>query len=129
MKKVNNLIPIKRIAIVAPLDKRKEVIEWSYFNKHRLARHKLIATYSNARILKGTVNTHVHTLDIEEAGGYEQLSALITEKKVDIVVFFDHPLKKMPPNDGMRKLLDLSLEMNLVIASYKSEVDFMPLCA
>lgn len=129
MKNVNNLIPMKRIAVVAPVDKRKEVIEWSYFNKCTLASHTLIATHTTAGLLEGTVNKPVFKLDIDHAGGYDQLCSLMLEKKVDIIFFFDNPMKSFRPDDAMRKLLDTALEMNLVIASYRSKMDFMPVCA
>lgn len=129
MKNVNNLVATKRIAVVAQGDKRKELIEWSYFNKEMLASHKLVATYSTASLLEGTVNKPVHKLAVDHAGGYDQLSALMMEKKVDIIFFFDNPMKNSRPDDAIRKLLDIALEMNIVIASHKSGIDFMTVCA
>jgi methylglyoxal synthase len=129
MKNENKSMPTKRIAVVAPIDKRKEVIEWSYFNKARLESHTLIATSSTASILEGTINKPVHALAVDQAGGYDQLSALIAEKKIDIIFFFDNPMKSNGPVDDMRKLLDMALEMNVVIASHRSTMDFMPACA
>ena len=129
MKTQNNLFPVKRIAIVAPPDKRKEVIEWSYFNKAMLASHNLIATHSTADLLEGTVNQPVYKLPVEHEGGYDELSALMLEKKVEFIFFFENPMKSFRPDDSVRKLLDIALEMNIVIATYQSKLDFMPICA
>ena len=125
MKTQNNLTAIKRIAIVAPADKRKELIEWSYANREMLASHELLAISGTANILAGTVNKPVYELARESAGSYEELAGLMRNKKVDIVFFFENPMGTFRQDDAMRQLLDTSLEMNIVIAGMRSGVDFM----
>ena len=125
MKNVNHLFPTKRIAVVAPEEKRKELIEWSYFNKNVLANHDLIATYTTANLLEGTVNKPVYKLSVDHAGGYQQLYTMIQDKKVDVILFFDNPMKTVGADDSMRKLLDIALEMNIVIANNGSRQEFM----
>ena len=58
-----------------------------------LASHTLIATHSTASLREGTVNKPVHKLAIDHAGGYDQLCALMLDKKVDIIFFFDNSIK------------------------------------
>ena len=48
---------IKRVAIVAYADTRKDLIEWSYANKNVLKNHIIISTARTASILEGTLNT------------------------------------------------------------------------
>lgn len=129
MKNQNNLFPVKRIAVVAPVDKRKELIEWSYFNRHILSSHTLIATYSTACLLEGTVNKQVQKLPVDFEGGYDELCSLMLNNKVDIIFFFENPVKSSHSEEITRKLLDIALEMNIVIASFRSELDFMRVCA
>ena len=125
MKNQNNLTATKRIALVAPADKRKELIEWSYANREMLASHELLAVSGTANILQGTVNKPVYALARENAGGYEQLAGIMRDKKVDIIFFFENPMRTFRQDDAMRKLLDTALEMNIVIAGMRSGVDFM----
>jgi methylglyoxal synthase len=125
MKNVNNLFPVKRIAVVASDDKRKELIEWSYFNRDILSNHELIATYSTANLLEGTVNRPVYKIPVNHAEGYQQLYTMIQDKKVDVIFFFENPMKTERLDDSMLKLLDIALEMNIVIASNGSRLDFM----
>lgn len=125
MKQTNNLFPIQRIAVVASVEKRKELIEWSYFNKSILFNHDLIATHSTANLLEGTVNKAVYKLPVDHDGGYQQLYTMIQDKEVDMIFFFDNPMKSVKPDETMRKLLDIALEMNIVIASDRSNLDFM----
>jgi methylglyoxal synthase len=125
MKNQNNLTATKRIAIIAPADKRKELIEWSYANRDMLASHELLAVAGTANILEGTVNKPVQALARESAGGYEQMAGIMRNKKVDIIFFFENPMRTFRQDDTLRQLLDIALEMNIVIAGMRSGVDFM----
>ena len=129
MKNETNLTAIKQIAIVAPVSKRKELIEWSYFNKDMLAKHELISTSTTAKVLEGTVNKPVYKLSSENAGGYHQMAAMMLDNKVDVIFFFENPMKSRPQNDTIRRLLDIALEMNIVIAGERSSIDFMQVSA
>ena len=84
---------IKRIAIVAYADTRKDLIEWSYANKNVLKHHIIISTARTASILEGTLNTPVLNLDHGKSGGYQQINDLLLEGKIDIILFFGNPNK------------------------------------
>src|SRR6476661_6981406 len=79
---------IKRIAIVAFADTRKDLIEWSYANKNVLKNHIVISTARTASILEGTLNTPVLNLQHGRAGGYQQIKDLLEEGKIDVIMFF-----------------------------------------
>jgi methylglyoxal synthase len=125
MKNETVLTSAKRIAVVASPGKRKELIEWSYYNKNILAGHELIATKHTANILEGTLNKPVYQLPGEDIGGLHELVAMIHAKEVDVIFFFENPMRTLRPDDTTRKLLDAALEMNIVIAGDRSNVDFM----
>ena len=125
MTSENNNTAVKRIAIIASIDKRKELIEWSYFNRDVLANHELIATNANAKVLEGTVHKPVYELSGERGGAYHQLVAMMQDKKVDLIFFFENPMRTLRPNNIKRKLLDTALEMNIVIAGERSALDFL----
>ena len=50
---------IKRIAIIAFDNKKTELIEWSYFNRHLLIPHQIFALAYAANVLEGTLNKKV----------------------------------------------------------------------
>ena len=125
MKTENRGNAIKRIAIIASADKRKELIEWSYCNKDILSNHELIATNSTARVLEGTVHKPVYKLSGEKGGAYHQLAAMMQDQQVDLIFFFENPMRSFRPDNIIRKLLDIALEMNIVIAGERSALDFM----
>ena len=124
MTSENNTV-VKRIAIIASVDKRKELIEWSYSNKDVLANHELIATQNTAKVLEGTVHKPVYELSGERGGAYHQLVAMMQDKQVDLIFFFENPMRSFRPNDITRKLLDTALENDIVIARENSALDFM----
>ena len=125
MKKESKSKQAKRIAIVAPDDKRKEIIEWSYFNRDVLSDHDLIATHATAGLLEGTVQKPVFRLMADSSGGHQHLATLIKDNKVDVILFFENPMRSLRPDNSIRKLLDVALEMNVVIAGDRSDVGFM----
>jgi methylglyoxal synthase len=116
---------VKRIAIIASADKRKELIEWSYSNRDVLANHQLISTNTAAKVLEGTIQKPVCRLSREKGGAYHQLITMMQDKKVDMIFFFENPLRTFRPDDKIRKLLDTALEMNIIIAGERSALDFM----
>ncbi|MBC7903979.1 MAG: hypothetical protein H7Y27_11175, partial [Gemmatimonadaceae bacterium] len=91
--KNNNSKQIRTIAVVAPTEKRKEVIEWSYFNRAALSKYNLVATSGTASLLEGTINKPVFALPMEKAGGYSQMAAMMLDNKVDVIFFFENPMK------------------------------------
>lgn len=125
METKNNHNVKKRVAIVAPPDKRKELIEWSYFNKDVLSAHELIATSITAGLLSGTVDGEVYKLPCETIGGYQEMVAMIEANEVDVIVFFENPMRTFRPDDTVQKLLNMALQKNVLIAGSQSNVDFM----
>ena len=76
---------IRRIAIVAHADSRKELIEWSYANRNILKNHFIISTARTATLLEGTLNTPVLNLDHGKTGGYMQVKGLLEADKIDMI--------------------------------------------
>jgi methylglyoxal synthase len=107
---------IKRIAIVALPDTRKEFIEWSYANKNILKDHLIISTARTASILEGTLNVPVMNLDHGKAGGYQQLKSLIEQDKTDIVIFFGNPLLHDDRDELIDELVNTAIRHNAVVA-------------
>ena len=125
METENNMTTVKRIAVIASAEKRKELIEWSYSNRDVLANHQLISTNTTAKVLEGTVQKPVCRLSREKGGAYHHLITMMQDKKVDMIFFFENPLRTFRPDDKIRKLLDTALEMNIIIAGERSALDFM----
>jgi methylglyoxal synthase len=115
----------KRIAFAASDNNRKSLIEWSYYNQEILKEHELIANGAMADILEGTVGTPVTRLHDGPAAANQQLSAMIAEQTIDILLFFWDPVQAPPFENGVRALHDIAITHNIIIACNLATADFV----
>jgi len=120
-----NIDTTKRIAFVVHADKKGELIEWSYFNKHLLAQHEIIASGDAANILQGTLNMPVQTYITGPYNGYQELAAMITQGGIDALILFGHTDETQLQANGIKALIETALQANVIIALNKITADFM----
>lgn len=125
MNQSNYFKDIKRIAIVASPDTRKDLIEWSYMNKNILKNHIIISTARTASILEGTLNTPVLNLRHGKSGGYEQIKSLIEENKLDMIIFFGYHLVDEHKDSWFDELVKLAIRQDIVVAYNQSTIDML----
>lgn len=116
---------IKRIAIVAFSDTRKDLIEWSYANKNILKNHLIIATARTATILEGTLNTPVLNLHHGKSGGYQQIKNMLEENKIDIIIFFGNPLLQEHKDSWFDELVNVAIKHDVVVAYNQATIDML----
>ncbi len=116
---------IKRIAIVAYADTRKDLIEWSYANKNVLKHHLIISTARTASILEGTLNVPVMNLDHGKSGGYQQLNDLLLEGKIDIILFFGNPNKALVKDSWFDELITVAVNNDVAVAYNQATIDML----
>lgn len=97
----------KRIAMVAHDNRKKDLIEWAEWNFDVLLGHQLICTGTTGNLVEIAFlrklaekncdeKISIHKLRSGPLGGDQQLGALITEGKIDMVVFFWDPMQPAP---------------------------------
>jgi methylglyoxal synthase len=116
---------IKRIAIVAFADTRKDLIEWSYANKNILKNHIIISTARTATVLEGTLNTPVLNLHHGKAGGYQQIKDLLEGGKIDIIMFFGNPVKAGVKDSWFEELINAAINNDVVVAYNQATIDML----
>ena len=116
---------IKRIAIVAYADTRKDLIEWSYANKNVLKNHIIISTARTASIFEGTLNTPVLNLHHGKAGGYQQIKELLDEGKIDIIMFFGNPNKAVIKDSWFDELINVAINNDVVVAYNQATINML----
>ncbi len=126
---------IKRIALVAHDNKKKDLIEWVEWNYEELIQHKLISTGTTGKLVEtailkklgGSAAQKFEILKLKSGplGGDQQLGALIAEGKVDLVIFLWDPMQPQPHDVDVKALLRISVLYNIPTACNRSSADFM----
>jgi methylglyoxal synthase len=127
----------KNIALVAHDNRKRDLIEWVEWNYKVLLDHHLICTGTTGRKMEETLRRKIaadkSAVELEEItllrsgplGGDQQLGALITEGKVDILIFFWDPMEPHPHDVDVKALLRIAVVYNIPIACNRASADFI----
>ena len=124
---INNrkMTPAKRIAFAATEFNRKAFIEWAYFNQDILRSHELIAAEGMAELLEGTVGVKVRTLPGTLFSANNELSNMIENQKIDMLILFWEPLVGKDSDNGVTMLHDKAIARNIMVAANLATADFV----
>jgi methylglyoxal synthase len=115
----------KRVALVAHDNKKKEMVEWAYYNRVTLVRHELYATGTTGTLLEDALDVPVKKLLSGPLGGDQQIGSMIAEGKIDMLFFFWDPMEAQPHDTDIKALLRLGVTWNIPIACDRASADFM----
>ncbi|HYG04596.1 MAG TPA: methylglyoxal synthase [Chryseosolibacter sp.] len=115
----------KTIALIAHDHKKDELVEWAEYNKHKLAQFELFATGTTGKRIEEKLKQKVVRLQSGPLGGDQQIGALITEGKIDILIFFWDPLQPMPHDPDVKALLRIAVVWNIPLACNHTTADFI----
>ena len=128
---------IKNIALVAHDNRKRDLMEWVEWNYEVLLEHNLICTGTTGRQLEETLKKKmviekssevlkgITLLKSGPLGGDQQLGSLITEGRVDILIFFWDPMQPHPHDVDVKALLRIAVVYNIPIACNRSSADFI----
>jgi methylglyoxal synthase len=125
----------KRIALVAHDNRKADLIEWVEWNWKILSDHQIICTGTTGRLVEealkkraekeSTLKHKIIKLKSGPLGGDQQLGALITEGKVDMIIFFWDPMQPQPHDVDVKALLRITVLYNVPTACNRSTADFL----
>ena len=125
----------KNIALVAHDNRKNDLIEWVEWNLNILVPHKLICTGTTGKLVEETLERiaekgqnfkySITKLKSGPLGGDQQLGSLITEGKIDFIVFLWDPMQPQPHDVDVKALLRIAVLYNVPMACNRSTADFM----
>jgi methylglyoxal synthase len=114
-----------RIALIAHDACKDAMAQWATFNRGTLARCTLYGTATTGRYVADLVGLPVNLLLSGPLGGDAQAGAMISEGRLDAVIFFWDPLTTQPHDVDVKMLLRLAVLHNIPIACNRSSADFV----
>jgi methylglyoxal synthase len=115
----------KNIALIAHDNRKKDLLEWTAFNKELLRNHDLFATGTTGQIISKETGLNISRFQSGPLGGDQQVGAKITEGKLDFLIFFWDPLLPQPHDPDVKALLRIAVVWNIPIACNRASADFM----
>lgn len=129
------MVHSKNIGLVAHDNRKKDLAEWVKYNFDKLRKHNLICTGTTGKLVQEVMEQNLSEKDLEDfsitrlksgpLGGDQQLGALISESKIDLLIFLWDPMQPQPHDVDVKALLRIAVLYNVPTACNRSTADYM----
>jgi methylglyoxal synthase len=125
----------KRIGLVAHDNNKADLIEWIEWNWAELMEHELICTGTTGSLVEKAlikkvpqeklIHLKIKKLKSGPLGGDQQLGSMISEGKIDLLIFLWDPMQPQPHDVDVKALLRIAVLYNIPTANNRSTADFL----
>ena len=115
----------KKIALSARDFRKSDMIQWALKNRELLSGHFLCGTGTTAALISEETGLPVRAYKSGPLGGDQQIGAMISEGKVDFMIFFWDPLTSQPHDPDVKALLRIAVLYDIPVAMNRSTADFL----
>ena len=126
---------VKKIALVAHDNRKKDLAEWVDWNWKKLINHELVCTGTTGTLIEKTLKAKINDendirplitkLKSGPLGGDQQLGAMIAEEQIDMLFFLWDPMQPQPHDVDVKALNRIVVLYNVPNASNRATADFL----
>jgi methylglyoxal synthase len=123
---------LKTIGLVAHDNQKKDLVNWVDANSLTLSKHRLVCTGTTGKLVSQMFKQKHPDIDVEiillksgPLGGDQQLGAMISNGKVDFIVFLTDPMTMQPHDVDVKALIRMGIIYNIVMACNLTTADFV----
>ncbi|MBK0347421.1 methylglyoxal synthase [Aerococcaceae bacterium zg-ZJ1578] len=106
-----------RIALIAHDQKKNSIIELAKKYELQLAQRELYATGTTGKVIMEQTELSIHRLNSGPLGGDQQIGGMISEQKLNLVIFLRDPLAAQPHEPDVNALIRLCDVYNIPLAT------------
>lgn len=116
---------MKKIALIAHDNLKKEMVEWVKNHKQQLSKFEIFATGTTGKRIEDEVGISITRYKSGPLGGDQQIGAGIAEGRIEAVIFFWDPLAPHPHDVDVKALLRIAVVYDVPMACNKATADLL----
>lgn len=120
------MTPALRLALIAHDEKKDDLVTFVGNHVEFLKTCHIVATGTTGqRIMAACPGLNLTPLKSGPLGGDQQIGALISEGKIDLLIFFVDPLTPMPHDVDVKALMRLAIVYDIPMALNRATAEIM----